>query len=66
MPTILVVEDDTDLSTVMRESLEAAADRIALLVPVDRVITLAAIYDPGKVLEIESALAKLNESCWLA
>ncbi|MCB1330718.1 MAG: SDR family NAD(P)-dependent oxidoreductase [Maritimibacter sp.] len=36
-----------------RESVERAADRVALLGPIDRVITLAAIYDPGKVTEID-------------
>lgn len=36
-----------------RASVEAAADRIALLFPVDRVINLAALYDPGRALEID-------------
>ena len=40
-----------------RASVEAAADRIALLFPVDRVINLAAIYDPGKTLEIDPDMA---------
>lgn len=38
-------------------SVEAAADRIALLFPVDRVINLAAIYDPGKAAEIDPEMA---------
>jgi len=40
-----------------RESVEAAADRIALLMRVDRVINLAAIYDPGKTTEIDPEMA---------
>ncbi|MCB1355810.1 MAG: SDR family oxidoreductase, partial [Maritimibacter sp.] len=32
-----------------RESVQRAADRVALMGPIDRVLTLAAIYDPGKV-----------------
>ncbi len=40
-----------------RESVEAAADRISLLFKVDRVINLAAIYDPGKTIEIDPDMA---------
>lgn len=40
-----------------RESVEAAADRVARLGSVDRVINLAAIYDPGKALEIDPDMA---------
>lgn len=40
-----------------RESLEAAAERVARLTHPDRIINLAAIYDPGKVLELDPAMA---------
>lgn len=36
-----------------RASVEAAAETVATLGPVDRVITLAALYDPGRVSEID-------------
>lgn len=40
-----------------RDSVDAAADRVSLLGPIDRVITLAAIYDPGKVAELDPGMA---------
>ena len=39
------------------QSLAAAAERIAAGGPLDRAITLAALYDPGKVLEIDPEVA---------
>jgi NAD(P)-dependent dehydrogenase (short-subunit alcohol dehydrogenase family) len=38
-------------------SLQTAADRIAMSGPLDRAITLAAIYDPGRVMAVDPALA---------
>ena len=40
-----------------RASVEDAADRIAPLGPIDRVINLAAIYDPGRTTEIDPEMA---------
>ena len=40
-----------------RDSVVAAADRVALLGPIDRVITLAALYDPGKVTALDPGMA---------
>ena len=40
-----------------RDSVDAAADRVALLGPIDRVITLAALYDPGKVTALDPGMA---------
>lgn len=40
-----------------RASVEAAADRVLGLGPIDRVIALAALYDPGKVLALDPARA---------
>ncbi|OIQ31486.1 MAG: short-chain dehydrogenase [Alphaproteobacteria bacterium MedPE-SWcel] len=36
-----------------RASVEAAADRIAQIAPVDRVVHLAALYDPGKIADLD-------------
>ncbi|MBI6630983.1 SDR family NAD(P)-dependent oxidoreductase [Pontibaca salina] len=40
-----------------RESLEAAAEKIARIAPLDRVVHLAAIYDPGKVADLDAETA---------
>ncbi len=40
-----------------RESLDAAARRITELGPIDRVVHLAAAYDPGKIVEIDPVKA---------
>lgn len=40
-----------------RISVDAAARRVAGLGPLDRVVTLAALYDPGRVADIDAATA---------
>lgn len=40
-----------------RESIEAAAERIAQIGPLERVVHLAALYDPGKVAELDPDIA---------
>jgi short-subunit dehydrogenase len=43
-----------------RDSLDAASQKLSDLVPLDRVVHLAAMYDPGKVMDIDpEAAAKL-------
>lgn len=40
-----------------RASVEAAAEQVAQIGPVDRVVHLAALYDPGKVTEVDPGMA---------
>ncbi|MDX2482669.1 MAG: SDR family NAD(P)-dependent oxidoreductase [Pseudodonghicola sp.] len=40
-----------------RDSLERAADRIAAIGPLDRVVHLAALYDPGKIADLDAETA---------
>jgi len=40
-----------------RASVEAAAEQVAQIGPVDRVVHLAALYDPGKVAEVDPDMA---------
>ncbi|WP_394197440.1 SDR family NAD(P)-dependent oxidoreductase [Litoreibacter albidus] len=40
-----------------RASVDAAADEVSALGPVDRVVHLAAIYDPGKIADLDSDMA---------
>jgi short-subunit dehydrogenase len=49
---LVVPVDVSDL-----DSVNAAADKIALTGPLDRVIMLAALYDPGQVSEIDPKMA---------